>query len=116
MIDARYLDSDFGVQVEHRGHARNIKLRGEFDASTKKELEKELRDLPLTRLHEVTLDLRETTFVDSSGLRVILEYWSSAIRNAFELTILVPDGGQVRDAIEIAGLTNVLPIGPRPAG
>jgi anti-sigma B factor antagonist len=104
----------FGVDVEQRGHTRTIRLQGEFDLHTKRELESRLRELPLHRLEELTLDLRGLTFVDSSGLRVLLECWNSSNRYGFELAILMP-GGQVREAIETAGLSNVLPIA-EPAG
>jgi anti-anti-sigma factor len=58
---------------------------------------------------ELLIDLSKLTFIDSSGLRMLIKVWDQSRGNGLELAI-VQGTGQVRRTIEVAGLDDFMPI------
>ncbi|MDP8956716.1 MAG: STAS domain-containing protein [Actinomycetota bacterium] len=58
---------------EPRNGTAIVSLAGEFDISEVPDVEKKLKAVEKRRPDLLVLDLRELTFMDSSGLRVVLE-------------------------------------------
>jgi anti-anti-sigma factor len=56
----------------------------------------------------VLLDLRAVTFMDSSGLGLIVAEHQRARTGGFEFGVAVQDGSDVRRILEISGITKVL--------
>lgn len=100
-------DTAFGLDVTAplRG-TTTVVPRGELDLATAPELEGWLEDLR-RECADVIIDLSEVTFLDSSGLRVLLRARREAQRMQTGLRIEHPTRN-VRRAIEAAGLTDVL--------
>ena len=96
------LDFDLTAVRDERGACR-VTLRGELDLATAAQLEHALADAG----DEVLLDLRGLTFMDSTGVRELLE---AAARNAGGLQIIAPATGQVRMTIEQTGIAALLPL------
>lgn len=61
------------IETRHQGEEVRVVLRGELDISTAERLEEELRQIEEAGPGEIVLDLRALGFIDSSGLRVIVE-------------------------------------------
>jgi anti-sigma B factor antagonist len=99
----------FDLEVERRGETAIVRLRGEFDLGCEKEFKDQMRLVATDGLRELVFDLRELTFIDSTGLRMILEHWNHSHRDGFDLSIL-PGSGQVQRVFAITGLNEVLPI------
>jgi anti-sigma B factor antagonist len=57
------------------------------------------------------LDLRALTFMDSSGLRVLLEAGRER-ETGWGVSLLLPPGGPVRRLIDISGVEDALPPPP----
>ena len=96
------LDFDLTVGRDASG-AHRLTLRGELDLGTAERLEQALADAD----GEVLLDLRGLTFMDSTGVRVLLEV---AEQRDSELRIIVPARGEVRVTIEETGIAPLLPL------
>jgi anti-anti-sigma factor len=56
----------------------------------------------------VVLDLREVTFMDSSGLGLIVEQQQRARKHGFRFAIAVDGGSDAHRILEMSGLTKVL--------
>ena len=78
-------------------------LRGELDLATAPRLEHALAEAG----DDVLLDLRGLTFMDSTGVRVLLEAAEGAGPG---LRMIVPAGGDVRVTIEETGIAPLLPL------
>lgn len=85
--------------TEERDGATRIRVRGELDLATAPRLEQEL--LARVRAEAVVLDLREVTFLDSSGLRAVL-IGSQEAAAAGRRLVVVPGEGQAARVIELA--------------
>ena len=64
--------SPFGVTIERRDGAVHIALSGELDISTAPQLEDDLRRIEAERPEYIVIDLRDLTFMDSTGLRLLI--------------------------------------------
>lgn len=90
--------------VSRDGNA--MRLVGELDMSTVEELDVALRAAPDGE--EITLDLTELTFIDSSGIQVLLRYVASRNGRAGNGTlVLVGAVPNVRRALEIVGIDRI---------
>ena len=67
----------FDMVVEKDGAVQFVRLSGEFDMLYERRFDQVIRDHPLDGIAKVILDLSNLTFIDSTGLRSILRYWST---------------------------------------
>jgi anti-anti-sigma factor len=88
---------------------------GELDLSTAPELEPLVFDALRAGRH-VVLDLRELEFMDSSGVRILIEAHNTAGEGAGRLTIVRPAlETPVGQVIDVSGIAPVLEIVTDPA-
>jgi len=87
-----------------------IELAGELDIATGPDLERALETQLAQAVRDLVLDLRGVTFIDSSGLRVVLVASRSASDEGRRL-IVVPGDGQVRRVIRLAQVEDRLDLG-----
>jgi anti-sigma B factor antagonist len=86
-----------------------IELRGELDAHNAELLREALSPVPETG--DFRVDVSGVTFIDSSGLRILLELHQSLARDGRRLVLLTPSRPVAR-LVQIAGLTSHLHIEP----
>jgi anti-anti-sigma factor len=99
------LDFDLTVARDDRGASR-ITLRGELDLATAPRLEHALADAG----EDVVIDLRGLTFMDSTGVRVLLEAAEGAGPG---LRMIAPEDDDVRVTVAETGIAPLLPlVGP----
>lgn len=89
----------FELTTEDEGGRTRIAVCGELDIATAPRLEQELR--AHSGAATVLLDLREVTFLDSSGLRAVL-IGSQEAAAAGRRFVVVPGDGQAARVIELA--------------
>ncbi len=80
-----------------------LQLIGELDLSVAGTLGERLAALANNRQH-VRLDLHDLTFVDSSGMSVLVHAWQRAASDGWELTFDPELQDEVRRVIEVVGL------------
>ena len=95
----------FRVDVARDDGLVRIALVGEFDLAATAQVEPILRKSGTERR---VLDLRDVTFMDSSGLRLILSANAAARREGWALQI-VPGPPAVQRVFEICGVRDELP-------
>jgi anti-sigma B factor antagonist len=86
-----------------------LAVTGEIDLATAPRLREAVAAAFAAGACELCIDLAETTFMDSSGLHVLLDAAQQAEELDRELTIACPPG-PVRRVIEIAGLGTEIPV------
>ena len=104
------LCSDGGFSVHSRQLHEGIllTLRGELDLATVPMLEEALQRAE--RTHElVVVDLRELTFLDSTGLHVLISAEQRARRSSARL-VIVQGPPQVRRLLELTGAIDQLQV------
>jgi anti-anti-sigma factor len=98
----------FHVEIAPERDAVRVSPVGELDMSTADELAAEMRELGRSGFTRIVLDLRDTTFIDSTGLHVILQEYAAVMADGSELSI-VPGPPAVQRIFDVTGLSGRLP-------
>jgi anti-anti-sigma factor len=109
MLPAVSRERLFNVTRDRRDGGVVVAVSGEIDVSTSGELRSALRD-PHARAAAVVLDLRDVTFMDSSGLGVIVGQHKRAREEGYGFAVAIAGAANVRRILELSGLTDVLRI------
>jgi len=83
---------------------------GELDLSNSDAFEEAISDARAKGATALVLDLTGLTFMDSSGLRLLLDSWNESQLADRRLMLVVPKDGLVRRVLEISGTDAILPI------
>ena len=81
-----------------------VVAQGEIDLSTARQLAKEFDELLDAGFARVMLDLRAVDFIDSTGLRAILDMSAKSLRNGIDFA-LIDGSDQTRRLFEVTGAT-----------
>jgi anti-sigma B factor antagonist len=84
-----------------------LALEGELDVASAADAQKRMLQLELRRGAQLVLDLSELTFMDSTGIRVILQAEQYASLHGAELVVVRPPEGVLR-VLELVGLDEQL--------
>lgn len=85
----------FSLAVRPDGDEVTVAPTGDLDIATADALDREVRELRTSGFDRVVIDLRDVTFIDSSGLRVLLSLRNDAKRDGHHLE-LVPAARQAQ--------------------
>jgi anti-sigma B factor antagonist len=101
----------FGAAIEAHGvsdgdDVARVRVTGELDIATAAQLEETLRDAE-RRAQRLVLDLRDITFMDSCGVRTIVEAHARAKARNGEL-LIVPGPAQVDRVFALTGTAQTL--------
>jgi anti-anti-sigma factor len=109
----------FAIEVQRREHVAIVQPRGELDLATVDTLRSRLDAAIAETLRAVlddgmetatrlVLDLRGLSFIDSTGLHLLVALDQRAARDGFLLTLLAP-AAPIDKPIQLCGLDQVLP-------
>ena len=104
------LDFDLTVEPDAEGGVR-IVVRGELDLATAPRLQAALAD---PRRRAVLVDLSGLTFMDSTGVRTLLQASEDASSAGSELVFVLPRDGGARMTIMETGIDRILPTADPP--
>ena len=93
--------------VLQRCDTAHVHLSGVLDIATVTVLERQLRETREAGFRRLIVDLGGLSFMDSSGLRLALEWDAAARRDGFEISF-VPGGAAVQRVFEITGTSGRL--------
>ena len=92
-----------------------VRPAGELDLDTAPLLEQEMADARAAGAQSVVLDLRDLTFMDSTGLRLVIRWDTAAKAEGFEFAI-VPGVDVVQRVFALTGMDEHLTMLEPPAG
>ena len=96
----------FGVDVQRRDDVAIVQPHGELDLATVETLRAAVDSVE--NAGRLVLDLRGLSFIDSTGLRLMVTLHQRAQRDGFQLTLVAP-AAPADKAIRLSGLDQVLP-------
>lgn len=98
---------DFSVEVQFDPPRVTLAPRGELDLATAPALEREMEALPWPQLAELVVDLADLSFIDSTGLSVLIRASQRAAAAGLRFSVIrAPE--QPRTLFTIAGVTESL--------
>jgi anti-sigma B factor antagonist len=102
------LELPFELTIERNAERVTLTLRGEFDLSAKEYYEEELAKLAEEGLPRLVVDLRALSFIDSTGIKLLLRTLRDFEAKGVEVGF-VQGEGQVSDLLEMTGIGEQLP-------
>lgn len=101
----------FSVERTERGRTVVLALTGELDLATAPQLTEAAADVPAGA--QLVVDLAELEFMDSSGLRVLMNLDLRARREGWELAVARPQDAVMR-LLELSNVRDRIPIRDAP--
>ena len=101
--------ADFDVSVDVAADTTVVTVRGEVDVYTAPHLRERLYEVIATGPSRVVLDLAPMTFIDSTGLGVIVGTLKRLREGGGDLALRAPSRS-TRKVLEITGLTRIVDI------
>jgi anti-anti-sigma factor len=96
------------IAADRDDRRARLVLGGELDMDARFQAEQALDQLLAEPVEQLVVDLGEVTFVDSTGMGLVLEVHDRARSEGFKLRLLRgPD--EVQRVFELAGVADVLP-------
>jgi anti-anti-sigma factor len=108
------LPEPFRCEVQPSRSAVRVVPHGELDINTVSELDARLRELTESGWTRIVLDLGELSFMDSSGVNLLMRWSKSASADAFSIELL-PARESVQRVFELTGVVGSLPFADVPA-
>lgn len=99
----------FEVRQESDGTGIRLSLVGELDIRAAEILSPRVDEILARGATELTLDLRELAFLDSTGLRVLLELHNRAERERWALRLVPPEHEAAVLVLRATGADAALP-------
>lgn len=96
------------IEVTSTPKARTIVLAGEADLLGTPKIEAALKDACAGEPGLVVIDLRNLTFIDSSGLHVLVTGHEQCVEQGHKLRV-IPGPANVQRLFEITGMDEILP-------
>ena len=106
---ARRLAQLCSMRVEQHPDTVLIALHGEFDVTCEKPFCRELASALQAETTALVVDLRELTFMDSVGLRMLVTLNMATTEDGLDYTVICGEG-YVRQILRETGLDGVLPV------
>jgi anti-anti-sigma factor len=85
-----------------------VRAVGVVDLATVAVLDGPLNELRASGFTQIAIDLREVTFMDSTGLQLLVRWRRQSHAEGFDLQIEVDPEGPVARVVELTGLQDVL--------
>src|SRR4051812_47730187 len=90
----------FACSVESDRALARVRVRGEIDLETVGAVENRLRSARDTGVQRIELDLADVTFIDSTGLHLVLRWAAESSRDGFAFAV-ADCSSQVRRVFEL---------------
>ncbi len=100
---------ELSIASSRQGEVQTISLDGELDLANAELVERELVRVEATDVRRIVLDLAGLSFLDSSGIRLLIAAAGRAEAGGGRMTIRRPSE-PVRRVLRIAGVLERLPV------
>lgn len=105
----------FSVDVEPERDVVRVCPRGDVDLATVGRLREQVDELIGAGFLRVVLDLRGVTFLDSTGLRLVLELYRRSRADGWDL-LIIEGPADVQRVFDVTGLRPLLPLAEADGG
>ena len=108
-MNRSYPRGGFEIESRQEGGDYIIRPRGELDLAVSETFETELKNALQSEASAVLLDLREVTFIDSTGIRALLSAVGRSEANGRRLRVTRKTSPAVQRVFDVTGLGERVP-------
>jgi anti-sigma B factor antagonist len=98
------------VSLERESPVVVAEVEGEVDASNADKVGEEIGGLVTNAPTGLLLDLTRTRYLDSAGIRMLLDLAQKLRERRQSLSLVVPDGAPLGRLLSVAGIPQLLPV------
>jgi anti-sigma B factor antagonist len=98
------MPADFEIRIRPNRELAVAEVRGELCLSTVEQFGGSFGELLESATEQLVLDLRGVTFLDSTGIRLLIDSETRALENGLRLAVVVGDGQPGR-ILDLAGMS-----------
>ncbi len=91
------------MELEHANGVLIVRLAGEIDLSNVDRLQQRL-DVLVAPGQDVILDLTGVSYIDSQGLRLLVQLHESHVSSGSKFRVVAPPGGIAREVLEMTSI------------
>jgi len=99
----------FEIKLRADGVAAKLEVLGELDMRTTEQLATGVDELLADGATEVTIDLSQLSFMDSSGLRLLIEVNNRSREETWRLRLIAPEQEAAALVLRVTGADKALP-------
>ena len=96
------------VVVERRGEVQVVSLAGEVDISNAATLEEDISDAVPNDASGLVLDLSDTRYLDSAGIRMLFELGERLSGRRQSMAVVVPRDSVIRHSLVVTELAQAM--------
>ena len=111
LVERETFPGRFHVGLEPERDVVRVCPAGDVDLATTGEIRHKVEAVIAAGFRRVVIDLRQVTFLDSTGLRLLLELDASSRSDGWELGV-IEGSPEVQRAFDVTGLRPLLPFVP----
>lgn len=110
-VERHPLDTEgFEVRIDRQEGRVHISLFGELDVGCRDQFQAGIKRARSGGGHGLVIDLSGLTFIDSTGLGLIISAWSESKREGFSLEMVPGSADQVRRTLALTGIDRFIPL------
>lgn len=98
------------VMVERRGEVQVVSVAGEVDISNAARLEEDISDAVPNDAAGLVLDLSDTGYLDSAGIRMLFELGERLSGRRQSVVLVVPRESLIRHSLVVTELEQAMPM------
>ncbi|HEX6311648.1 MAG TPA: STAS domain-containing protein [Acidimicrobiia bacterium] len=98
------------LELEHHGPVLVARIKGEVDLSNVDEMGATIMSSVTPDMHGLVIDLTDTTFLGSTGVRMLFELADRLRARRHHLRLVADQSALVRRVLVLSELDNVVPI------
>jgi anti-sigma B factor antagonist len=99
----------FSLELEPAREEVRVQAVGELDLAAAPMLDEQVGELLAAGFKQVVIDLHRVTFIDLTGVRLLLKLAEDARDDGWRLSLLQP-GGQVHRLLKLTGALEQMPL------
>jgi anti-anti-sigma factor len=103
------LEDPMEIRVQSDGAITTVRVSGSCDMRCHMQLRDRLLELETQDAAHIVIDLRDLTFIDSVGLKVLIGAWKRSRHGGHRFTVRLGGTGQVPRIFKLTGLDRVMP-------
>jgi anti-sigma B factor antagonist len=101
--------TNFEIRQSAQGPAGKLEVLGELDMRTTDQLTQSLNELLAHGATDVTIDLSQLSFMDSSGLRLLIEANNRSREETWQFQLIAPQQEAAALVLQVTGADKALP-------
>jgi anti-anti-sigma factor len=102
------------VDAEQRGSDLVRRIAGEIDISNARELSSAIEEAVPNGTPSVVVDLSHVTYLDSAGVKLLMQLADRLRLRRRELRLVVPEDAPIRAVLELTGLLHMVGLNEHP--